>query len=159
VTTVAYTKRTMVADTACYSDDGIYMGRVQKITRLQKGRLLGICGDMTSAARLVPLLQHAQAPSREELMHCGGNCSAMLVMPDESVIHIDTDKGSWFEVEADYHAIGTGDVIATALMHAGHSAEEAVNYACDLDSNTKRPLQIEVLEEEKRRRPASEKIG
>lgn len=151
MTTVCYRNGIMAADTALWHDD-LYWGRVQKIERLSKGRLVGVAGEMASCQRLIELLRSTVAPDREALQHCGAGCSAIVADPDGDFYCIDTDTGGMYEVDHDFAAIGTGIHLAFGAMEMGATAEQAVRVACKYDSATREPLQVEALGKRKSKR-------
>ncbi len=137
MTTIAVRDGIMAADSAIV-DGGICVGSVPKLHRIS-------CGVMGGAGKWSEVLMF-----RDWLDECGPDpktfpdkirdtdTSVLLLCKDGRLLCLE-GRSQW-EIDAPYQAIGTGFQIALGAMAAGASAERAVEIACDLDVNARRPV-------------------
>lgn len=137
MTTVAADARTgvMAADTMV--SDGTMRTRMRKITR-HNNALIGVAGDLAEIQTWLKWFKGGQKGSSPKL----GNCFALVLTPEGLTYWCGS---SVIEVDEGYQAIGTGALAAQALLVAGHTCEEAVRIACEVDANSSLPIQVESL--------------
>ena len=131
MTTIATDGRSMAGDGLITENDHICLTDYQKVRRLRDGRLVGFCGNSFNWDSFAEWLDGG-AQDAPPTMTEGFGC--IVLKPDGSIVQYDKD-GRSFREEAPC-AIGSGTRFALAWMDAGHSAEEAIAYACKRDIYT-----------------------
>ena len=99
------------------------MGNVQKSRRLPDGSVAAGTGNFHV---IVAFLSAMEAGG--DLPALGGD-EVIQMMPDGSVRYWDSGEAH-FEIDAPYHAIGSGAQLAIGAMAMGATAVEAVEVAC-----------------------------
>jgi 20S proteasome alpha/beta subunit len=141
MTTIAYRDGIMAADRAAHlGNDWKKPDRVTKIIRLEDGSLFAAAGDTGVFSKLLTWLTAGLARGeRPEI-------------PDCDVLLLGHDGRLWFFsgagkrlVDAPFAAIGSGAPVAYGAMHAGATAERAVEIAALVDPWTGGEIQVEIL--------------
>jgi ATP-dependent protease HslVU (ClpYQ) peptidase subunit len=140
---VCYRDGILAADTRIiHSDSGIMRGT--KLFRKKVGRrdhILGFCGSLSFAMLYLDWYGSGKAMP-EQLRHIPeGEHFGVLILIGKDLYEGDTACRP-VEVEARYHAIGSGAQAALGAMRFGASAYEAANIACEIDPNCGRPVVI-----------------
>lgn len=141
MSTVTFRDGVMASD-SCGAAGGVRLFNMNKMWRLPRGCLVGICGDADSEMLLRIIADGEEGIlgnvtlSRDELNDCGVAGEALVVTPTESVHYIQCGKKFCDHVlampanpSAPYWAIGHGKEIALGAMAWGASAEDAVECA------------------------------
>ena len=126
MTVVAIKDGQIAADTIVTSGNHVLHGQVCKIYKVPShcgGGYIGVSGDLASAKALVAyFLERGALPSD---------------IKDVSVLWLDansevwcSDGPTWYQFDAPYYAVGSGEEAALAAMSVGATAEEAVRAAC-----------------------------
>lgn len=138
MTTIAYRDGILCTDSACTSSQGILLGTVRKLGRAPDGSLIAAAGKSMACAVVVAWAESGMEGSPNV---SDDDFGAILVRPDRTVHHLSGD-GSTVQIDAPFHAEGSGYQIALGAMAAGASAEEAVQIACKLDGKSREPVQL-----------------
>lgn len=135
MTTIAYDGKTLCTD-SLVTAGSLAFGSGQKLFRLESGAVLAICGSM-----------HA---SHDVMLWLDGRASQPSLSPEEEVVALllEPDGTAWeygkglrrFPACVPW-AGGTGEVIAMTAMRCGKTAREAVEIACEMDVNSRGPIQ------------------
>ena len=131
MTTIAYRADVLSFDSQVATGDPPYIGgSAEKGGRLADGSLWAFCGNLHHVHRCkwwlaLPL---NDPPELDE-------DSALIVIRRDGAI-MAWEKAGWVEFDAPFYAWGTGDMIAMGAMHAGATAEMAVQIAANLDPFT-----------------------
>lgn len=143
MTTIVYRDGIMAAD-SCVSYNDAKTAAVTKIWEVE-GTLIGVSGSLSALAMVRSVVTDAgsiwPAMARDE------HCSGIMVAPS-GVIHFVGSNGIPIEVDAEFHAIGSGAELAIGAMAAGASAAEAVKIAIQYDCFSAGPIDILSLQEE-----------
>lgn len=118
----------MAGDGLVTENDHICMTDYQKVRRLKDGSLVGLSGDAYNWQAFGDWLDtggEGEPPKVE------GTFSCLVLHPDGQLLSYDQHGRSF--PEAAPCAIGSGTRFALAWMDAGHSAADAVEYACKRD--------------------------
>lgn len=146
MTVVVYKDGVMAADTRIvHSDAGIM--RSTKLLRKRIGRrdhLLGFAGDV-SYATLYCDWYGSKQPMPEQLRSIPEDRRFnVLILIGKQLYEADGICRP-IEIEARFHAIGSGAQAALGAMRHGATALQATNIACDIDHNCGRPVQTMIL--------------
>lgn len=145
MTTIAWRFPHMAADGRCTDSTQIISERMEKITRMSCGGLLGVAGDADARA-VIDLLDRVKngrtLPDAKAILDLNTDFVAIMALPDGTVWSVeanhpeDTDKRADACIIPihDHYAVGTGDKYAKAAMDLGASAEKAVRVAIKNDS-------------------------
>lgn len=141
MTVICFRDGIMAADTRIvHTDAGITRGT--KMFRKRVGRrdhILGFCGSL-SAAMLYYDWYGSKTAMPEQLRHLPSDENfGVLILIGKQLYEADTMCRP-VEVEAKFHAIGTGAQAALGAMRFGATALQAANIACDIDSSCGRPI-------------------
>lgn len=135
MTTIAYDGKTLCTD-SLVTAGSLAFGSGQKLFRLESGAALAICGSM--------LIGH------EVMLWLDGKGAKPDLQDDDSfaALLIEPDGSAW---EYGRHlrrfpacipwADGSGGTIAMVAMRCGKTAREAVEIACEMDVNSRGPIQ------------------
>lgn len=136
MTTIAVDHRTGVAASDSKCTIGAIWVTSTKIHR-QKDELIGLAGTDTQGQRWLEWYKAGKkgaAPKMDQ--------AEAVILRREGVFYVQ-DDGVEFKVERGFHAIGTGAAAAAmAVMLAGHSAEEAVRIAIQVDAQSGGEVQV-----------------
>lgn len=156
MTTITYKNDIMAADSGLYDDDGHYYGSVEKIFRLKDGSLLGCSGDGDQRLLIALLNATGSDISKSQLIEAGASGHLLLAEPDGSVYYIDiwiadTPNGvsdaAVNKVEHTHYAVGAGGKVASGLMAAGLTAEQAIQAVMGENVFNRAPIQVKKLYE------------
>lgn len=141
MTTVAYKAPILASDSAINQND-VAIGNAQKIFKLKNGALVGFAGDLHESEELLDILKQTVSPSRVRLRRFK-NVEAIVVRPDGTVWQIGCENGkaSHVQIEAQYHAIGSGRDLALGALADGATAPRAIKAAAKHDMHTQLPIQ------------------
>lgn len=126
----------LAADSAVF-DRGCYCGSATKAWRGPDGSIAagaGSLGDIMTFRDWFVAGETGERPTFKS------DSEAMIIRPDGRML--------WFgekaecELEGPFLAAGSGFRIAMGALHAGASAERAIEISCDLDENTRRPITV-----------------
>jgi ABC-type uncharacterized transport system permease subunit len=137
MTVVAIKDGIVATDSAAHTARGLYVGTVRKIARSPEGHVIACSGTALSVAAMLHWVESGLVGSPgtdPEEYH------ALLVRPDGSVCEVGGD-GLLVQVDAPFHASGSGRELAIAAMACGKSAEEAVQIACRWHGACGEPVQ------------------
>lgn len=129
MTTIAWDGQKLAGDTQgnCYG----MKARAEKVFRLHDGRLYGGSGEYQHVLAARDWLNGGDRPKFES----DDSFAALLVSLDGSCSRLEKCLVE-MPVYESFAACGSGMDFATAAMHFGKSAREAVEVACALDVNT-----------------------
>ena len=153
MTTVAY-RGGFIASDSCWAMGNTRTTSASKVDRLASGALLGQAGDGDSRA-VVALLDKVKTfekiPSRADLAATRCDFHGILVLPRGEVVivaiepigdeHHHYDAQVW-KANRGYAAVGSGADFALGAMSAGKSAADAVRIACEWDINSRLPVHV-----------------
>jgi ATP-dependent protease HslVU (ClpYQ) peptidase subunit len=126
VTTIACDGKTMASDGLVTENDAVCMTDYPKVRRLSDGRIAGFCGNSYNWDDFAAWLENGgDVPKVEDGFGC------IVLKPDGEIVSYDKLGRSFPEIAP--VANGSGARFALAWMDAGHTAEEAVAYACTRD--------------------------
>lgn len=131
----------MAADTRIiHPDSGITRGTKMFRKRInRRDHILGFCGALTGAM-LYYDWYGSNKPMPDQLRHLpADDYFGVLIMIGKKLYEGDCMCRP-VEVEAKFHAIGSGAQAALGAMHRGASALEAANIACAIDPSCGRPI-------------------
>lgn len=135
MTTIAYRDGVLAADSMC-STNGTYLASVDKIHRLDDGRIVGLCGQSGVCRMVVNWLNGGEKP----VLAADDNLNAIIVNPDGGLALLDKHL-VLIPCRAPFLADGSGREIALGAMAAGATAEHAVEIACRFDNGSFLPVQ------------------
>ena len=138
MTTVVFRNGVMAGDTAIF-DRGTYCGEAHKVFRNDRGALLGVCGCMSAMAQLRDWFLAGAEGEPPELKD--EDSEGLLVRADGVVEWIGAGRKR-IEMAGEFFAIGSGFHVAMGALAAGATARRAAEIACDLDSKTRRPIDV-----------------
>jgi ATP-dependent protease HslVU (ClpYQ) peptidase subunit len=139
MTTIVYRDGVMAGDGRSTAAGWIKTENTKKVIRLSTGALLGFAGTLAMLRPIAAALEKGHEPPA--LAESG---SAMLVTPDGKVT-IYEDSGYFDVSDRPFFALGTGMSAAYGALHMGATAEQAVEIACRLDSESGGVIQVERL--------------
>lgn len=145
MTTIAYRDGVMAADTASWDSNGVYFGRLRKLTRLDDGRVLGGCGSASMVLRVVNWLNGGGDKPVPDDEKPADRFQAIIAAPSGLVVYVDP---SLTEIEChpgEFTAIGSGREVALGAMAVGASAADAVRAATEFDQGSRPPIDTEVV--------------
>lgn len=129
MTTIAVKDGVIAAD-SLVSAGGVKLGERSKIIK-HNATILATAGEMQYAEVVSDWVRGGM---KERRPHVGETFVAILIKQGR-VFFMDTNLCP-YEIEAPFHAIGSGREFALGAMAAGASAEQAVAIAAQLDTNT-----------------------
>lgn len=143
MTTIAYRKGLMAADSRAYSGSAESVGIKDKVFKLIDGRLLGVSSNCLGIGVLVrDWILDGMKQDKVPLTRNKDDFDALLVSPDGTAFII---NGLWMPsgpIKANYFSIGTGSHYAKAAMRLGCTAVQAVDIACELDIWSDLPIVV-----------------
>lgn len=131
MTCIAWKDGVLAADKR--STEGSMARTTTKIIRAANGELLGATGN-TSVCRELREWWLAGADATK-WPAAGREASLLVIQPSTGKVLFVWDGPVPVELEDDFIAIGCGSDFATAAMHCGKSAREAVEIACLYSTN------------------------
>ena len=135
MTTIAVDHRTGVAASDSKCTIGAIWVTTTKVHR-HKDELIGLAGTDSQGQRWLEWYKAGKkgvAPKMDQ--------AEALILRKDGVYYVQDDCAE-FKVERGFHAIGTGGAAAMAVMLAGHTAEEAVRIAIQVDAQSGGEVQV-----------------
>lgn len=134
MTCLAYRNGTLAADTQITCGDMIYPGKAIKIARRDDGVLVGGSGAGGYCDAFIEWVLSGEDGEPPEIQSSpdGHPMSEGVLIRPNGTLEIFTDTGVLM-MKPDYWAAGTGAPFALGAMHAGASAEQAVEAAAAHD--------------------------
>jgi len=129
MTTIAYRDGVLATDSRVTSGD-VIIGEVRKIAASGDGRIAAVCGVAEVCQEWLSWWAGPQDADPPELDEDTG----VITVEDDGVWY-HTDRGRW-QLEAEYHAVGSGRDIALGAMAVGACAVEAIEAAIKHDAMT-----------------------
>jgi ATP-dependent protease HslVU (ClpYQ) peptidase subunit len=118
----------MCCDTQVSGDD-LYCGEIRKWTAVHPdigGGFAGFSGELGEASSALKAMADRQAS--------GFSVDAGLWLKSDGTVCEKYGESDWFEYQAPFYAIGSGQHIAFGALHMGATAAEAVSAAIALSS-------------------------
>ena len=140
MTTIAVRDGIMAADSATSAGNVRLGSTTKKIRRLSNGWLFASCGGTGDGCKLDRWIEEGMPRDSEPKVDDG--VLALAITPDGRVLHFDSSMIA-YEIDAPYHAIGSGWELAFGAMAHGANAAEAVEAACMHDTGSHGPVQVE----------------
>lgn len=138
MTTAVYRDGLLIADTRAYGFCRMPVGTKTKVHQLKSGSLFACSAVDIGVPGLVKRWIE-EGMDREKIPDVDCTVEAIVVQPGGNAMIISQSFAPSY-VEAPFFAIGSGKEYAMAALHLGHSPEEALRVACDLDPWTDFPL-------------------
>jgi ATP-dependent protease HslVU (ClpYQ) peptidase subunit len=146
MTTIACRDGVLAGDSRLsYVNDGGELGtNTVKVFRVKfgphEGHIVGLTGDLGAALCFLRWYenQSLSKPPRDDSEHSGNDFEALILRPD-GMYTVD-DHCELMRVADPFIAIGSGCIAATAAMHCGKSAVDAVEIASLCDIRTGGPV-------------------
>jgi 20S proteasome alpha/beta subunit len=134
VTTITYRSGVMAADSRAYAGYNAALGSKTKIRRLTDGTLVGCSSTQPGLGEAVlDWYANGAQPAALPPMRGDPNFTLLVVKPDGRALFANNGFHLSGPIEAEFFAIGSGEGPAQGAMHAGCSAEQAVEIACRVD--------------------------
>ena len=147
MTTAAWSAKEGVLAVDTQITSGNRKFRTHKVHRLPCGGMLAGTGNLTHILKVARWVQAGYAEAdRPDFGDEGGEFECLIVAGDGKVYLLDDDMEP-MEVTDAFIAIGSGGPYATAALHCGKSAVEAVKVAAHYDAATSEPVEAYFLEE------------
>jgi ATP-dependent protease HslVU (ClpYQ) peptidase subunit len=148
MTVIAWDGHTLAADKRLNSGTGNPLSTITKIRRLSSGSLVGWCGGISFCEAIVQWIEAGADPTAiEEKWFEHEELAGVVMMIDPSkTIHL-FEHAFPIIIENKFYALGTGGAYATAAMHLGQTAFQAVQLACLYDSGCGNGIDVLTLEE------------
>ncbi len=136
MTTIAFKDGIFAADSQC-TGGGVIVGRHEKIRDFPGGWFAGTgcTSDCMKMHRWI-----VEGEKRDAEPKIDDNSMALVIMTNGQVRHLDNCL-IFYEIDAPFHALGSGAQIAMGAMAAGATATEAVEIACRFDTGSSGPVQ------------------
>lgn len=135
MTTIAMDHRTGVAASDSKCTIGAIWVTSTKVFR-HKDELIGLAGLDSQGQRWLEWHKSGKKGAAPKMDQADA-----LILRRDGVYYVQDDCAE-FRVERGFHAIGTGAAAAMAVMLAGHSAEEAVRIAIQVDAQSGGEVQV-----------------
>lgn len=139
MTTIAYRDGVMAADSKVGCGTTV-RGEIQKLYRVN-GNVIGFSGALGTGLRFLRWVEAGMPDDRPSLPHDDG-FRGLLARSDGVCLTFDSDLMAQ-QIDAPFHACGSGVEIALGAMAAGASAEEAVKIAAQYDVYTGGTIRVE----------------
>lgn len=143
MTTIAYRAGIIAADSYCTSDN-VFVGSIRKVARNEQGWLGGASGNVVFTSKwldwFVSDFEESSMPTPEKNGPNSCDGLALMVGP-KGTIRVVEDKG-FYDLQADYYAIGSGTDFAFGALAHGATAEEAVAAAIVHDRYSGGPITV-----------------
>lgn len=144
MTTIAYRDGVLAADSQVSSISGSRFGTKSKITRTAGGLLAAACGDsgwVSSFLRWADQFVGAPDQLGSAVPECAEESEGWLVDPRTDALWIVSGGRHFWQLDAQFHAAGSGGRVAIGAMARGATAVEAVEIAIQFDIYTGGPVQ------------------
>lgn len=146
MTVIAWDGRTLAADKRAVFGSSTYV--VTKIIRVDADRLVGVAGSMARGALIIDWLRRNGPPAEYPKQEDAEDWVSCIVVHRDGRIHRYETRGIPIPMESSRHAIGSGRDYATAAMHCGRAAQEAVAIACEYCADCGNGIDTLAFEEE-----------
>lgn len=133
MTTIAYRAGVLAADTRAYAGFNGSLGQKTKIRRLSDGTLIGCSSSQVGLGEAVMDWYERGAKPDDAPKHAEVKFAFLAVGPDGRALYANDGWHLSGPISAEFFAIGSGEGVAQGAMHAGVSAERAVEIACMVD--------------------------
>ena len=140
MTTIAVDHRTGVAASDSKCTIGAIWVTATKVYR-HKDELIGIAGADAQGQRWFDWYKAGKKGTLPKF-----DQAEALILRKDGLYYVE-DGGTEYRIERGFHAIGSGGAAAMAVMLAGHSAEEAVRIAIQVDAQSGGEVQVFNLRE------------
>jgi ATP-dependent protease HslVU (ClpYQ) peptidase subunit len=138
MTTIAFRSGIIAADSRGGASGWVLPGFETKLLRLRHTTgVAAICGNLAEAMKLFDWLDD---PLRGDKPQPGGNPRVIVVDQGGDRLTVYEDGHHYVEPPAPFYAWGSGFPVALGAMHAGASAEKAVEIAGLVDPHTGGPV-------------------
>ncbi len=129
MTTIAYKHGILAADTLCTSGMDLRIGNITKIW-MGKSYMGGLSGTISDGALFKKWL--VKDNLKGDIPDFSKDLKAVIIGRDHNIYYM-AIAGILVPVDATCAASGTGEEVALGAMHAGASAEQAVEISIGLD--------------------------
>lgn len=129
MTTICYRAPHIAGDSLAW-EENTCVGTMQKCGQMADGSLWGFAGSVGALSRVRLWLDYPMGDPPELDEH-----TTIMIVQRSGLVRI-WEKEGWVDLEAPFHAAGTGSDIARGAMAFGATAEQAVKIACDFDAFT-----------------------
>lgn len=151
MTTIAYHKGVLVADSQVSSADRIF--RTVKILALPDGSLFGGAGGLADILKVRAWAAKGYRGDPPEVSE-KASFECLHIKADGKLWLVDDDLTP-MEFIGDYIALGSGSAYALAAMYLGKSPQEAVAVAAEFDPATSLPIhELRLAVKQVRKKPA-----
>ena len=138
MTIIAIRNGIIATDSGCFHNN-LHIGGVTKIREIPAHLGGGFAAGAGETAKVVAALSMVAIKGWHARID-GEGISVIWLMSDGSVWAV--EEAATYQIEAEFHAEGSGKAVALGAMHAGASAGEAVEAACKIDMSCRPPIQI-----------------
>jgi hypothetical protein len=133
MTTIVYRDGVMAADSRAYGGTGKELGHKTKIRRLDDGTLIGCSTNQVGLGEAV-LDWYARGAKQDDAPKPASvELTFLAVKPNGEGYYASDSFFLSGPLQAPFFAIGSGAYAAQGALHAGASAERAVEIACLVD--------------------------
>jgi hypothetical protein len=135
MSTVAYDGVYLAVDSQISDQEGTAKSQINKLWRWKRGyfTVTGALEDFPICKAILEGKKNLRLSKESEGIYT-----------DDGKVFILFRNGMTVEIQPP-HAIGTGDNVALALMKAGHSAEEAIKFTCEVDLYSSLPVNYVIV--------------
>lgn len=147
MTTIAYHKGTLYADSRGYGGDKMPIGKKKKIHRVTGGIFAGTSTNVGASERVRDILEaegvHVAMPSDLDVDAFFVKCKENAFRPEEQNVELWGYYGgpAWVRLdETDTHFIGSGAQYAYGAFMFADTVESAMRAACELDLWSAQPI-------------------
>lgn len=134
MTVIAYRDGILAADSRVTDTHGLITGTVRKIGRHGDLRWAW-CGDHGNARRLLDWVLGKRKDKQPEF-----KSGSVIIIPDDGPATVYGQGTSWPVPDREFHAWGSGGMIALGAMAMGAGATEACEAACRFDVDCGPPI-------------------
>ncbi len=131
MTTIVWDGQKLCADTLVVAE-GQPKVHTKKLTKTEDGHLIGFCGSVRDAKRLLLWFHRGHVLKRLPELEA---CSLLIVTPQRQVITVDSD-GTVCPLLDHRFAIGSGSAYALGALAMDASGPEAIEVAMRFDTST-----------------------
>lgn len=142
MSTVVFRDGVMAADSRAYSGGRPWIGSKHKISKFSDGGLIGVTTTQPGLSEAFVRWMgngRIEGPGKPEIRE-GCGFSAILVLPDMTVLMFEESFDPIGPLEAPYFAIGSGRETALGALYMGATAEEAISAAICMDVWSEGPI-------------------
>lgn len=138
MTVIAIKAGIIATDSGCFHNN-LHIGAVTKIREIPAHLGGGFAVGAGETAKVNAAMSMVAIKGWHARID-GEGISVIWLMSDGSVWAV--EEAATYQIEAEFHAEGSGKAVALGAMHAGASAGEAVEAACKIDMSCRPPIQI-----------------